>query len=105
VLSPKHYYCSHCGTDHDSTLELRAHVEHAAAHANWRQDHDADAGWPDGFMTSVGSTASRSSPEDESLLSIFDCYGDRSLYYSLRAQFQVEGELTKYSTVSDAPAA
>lgn len=24
ILSPKHHYCSHCGTDHNSALELRA---------------------------------------------------------------------------------
>ena len=46
-------------------------------------------GWSDDSMTSVDPTTA-SSPEDESLLSIFDCYGDRSLYHSLRAQFQVE---------------
>lgn len=70
------------------------HVEHAAAHAIWRHvDHEADAGWAhdSSSMTSVGpSTHARCSMEDESLLSIFDCYGDRSLYRSLRAQFQIE---------------
>ena len=82
------------------------HVEHAAAHANWRQDsHEADVGWTDTPVTSVGPSPSRSSPEDESLLSIFDSYGDRSLYRSLRAQFEIERELTKCSTVSDAPVA
>ena len=62
--------------------------------------------WTGASMTSVGSigsTPGRSSPEDESLLSIFDCYGDRSLYRSLRAQFQIEGNIAKRSTVSDAP--
>lgn len=89
VLSPKHHYCSHCGTDHSSALELRAHVEHAAAHAGSFPDNEADMGWSDDSMTSV-DPATASSPEDESLLSIFDCYGDRSLYRSLRTQFLVE---------------
>jgi len=95
VLSPKHHYCSHCGTDHNSALEFRAHVEHAATHASWQHDHEADVGWTDGSMTSPPghSASARSSMEDESLLSIFDCYGDRSLYRSLRAQFQSEREL------------
>jgi hypothetical protein len=128
VLSPKHYYCSHCGTDHNSALELRAvrprasslgvhyqlftgshrsspiqHVEHVAAHANWRQDHEADAGWIGCPTASVGPAKARSSPEDESLLSIFDCYGDRSLYHSLRVQFRTERGLGNYSTAPDAP--
>ena len=63
-------------------------------------------GWTDGSdMTSVSPslTATRGSPDDESLLSIFDCYGDRSLYRSLRAQFQIEREPTQCPTVSDAP--
>ena len=86
------------------------HVEHAAAHANWRQDsHEADLEWIDtSSLTSVRTTAGApSSPEDESFLSIFDSYGDRSLYRSLRAQFGIERELTKCSTVpvSDAPIA
>jgi len=104
VLSPKHHYCSHCGTDHASTSELRAHVEHVAAHASWRQDHEADAGWTGGGPTApVGPTTARSSPEHESLLSIFDCYGDRSLYHSLRAQFRIERGVDNYSAVPDAP--
>lgn len=85
------------------------HVEHAAAHANWRQDsHEADVEWIDNSsVTSVRTTGARSSPEDESFLSIFDSYGDRSLYRSLRAQFEIERGLTKRSTVpvSDAPVA
>ena len=60
-------------------------------------------GWTDGLMTSVDPAATRSSPEDESLQSIFDCYGDRSLYRSLRAQFQIEREPSECSTLSDAP--
>lgn len=81
------------------------HVEHAAAHANWRQDHEADVGWTGGSMTSVGPTAARSSPEDESLLSIFDSYGDRSFYHSLRAQSQIERGLTQCPTLTGAPTA
>ena len=82
------------------------HVEHAAAHANWRQDsHEADMGWTDTSLTSIDPTPSRSSPEDESLLSIFASYGDRSLYLSLRAQFEIERELARCSTISDAPVA
>ena len=80
------------------------HVEHVAAHASWRQDHEADVGWTGGLATSVGTTTARNSPEDESLLSIFDCYGDRRLYLSLRAQFRIERGLANCSTVSDAPA-
>jgi hypothetical protein len=70
------------------------HVERVAAHASWREDHEADMGWSDDSMTSLYDPATAaSSPEDESLLSIFDCYGDRSLYYSLRAQAQIERDL------------
>ena len=60
-------------------------------------------GWTGSPMAPVGPTTSWSSPEDESFLSIFDCYGDRSLYHSLRGQFQTERGLTKCSTLSDAP--
>ena len=85
------------------------HVEHAAAHAIWRQDNESEAGWADTSLTSVSrsATPTRSSPEDESFLSIFDSYGDRSLYRSLRAQLEIERELTKCSTVSvsEAPVA
>jgi len=80
------------------------HVEHAAAQASWRQDHEADARWGGSSMMSVGPTSVRSSPEDESLLSITDCYGDRSLYHSLRTQLQIERGLANYSAVSNAPA-
>lgn len=76
---------------------IRQHVEHAAVHASWRYDHDADLGWAEDAsmtMTVGGPTPSaRSSIEEESLLSILDCYEDRSLYHSLRAQLQVERDL------------
>ena len=85
---------------------LAQHVEHAAAHANWRQEHEveSDLGWNGGTMAAVNPTAAKTSPEDESLLSIFDCHGDRTLYHSLRGQFQIGREFASYPTVSDAPA-